>query len=622
MRFPYILLALFVFLVTTGAARAQIADEQSILQLAQSYEQGGQYEDALRFYSDLLTHRPQNTTYFEGVKRCLISLKRYDEAIQYIDRRFSQDPRDAQLLVVRGGIRMLQGEKDSAVADWERAVAINVRDGRVYSLVADQCVNSREYATAVEYLRRGRAALGAPQMYVFEIARASAMNMDFDTAMDEYLNYLVQAPSTLYQIQQQVAQFSELPEALESAVRMTQRKADAYPKDLTLRTLLSWLYMERKDYFGALAVYREMDELKNGGGMEVLRFAQRALNEGAYKPAAEAFSELIDKYPKAPYISDAEFQYARCVEEMGADPELPGALDPGSGGTKYPSTETVASYDGAIRLYEKITEKYPQHPVSSDALYRIAWIKFHRFRDNDGALAILEPIAVSRSRQLGKKDAMLLAGDVLIAQGRLEPGLTQYNAVLSEPGLDPRDRDLAVFRAAEALYFQGSFDSSVSLLQPLTENSDRDIANDALTLITFVQRYRKPGDVPLQRFATAEYYVRQHRSSEAAALFEDIITSFSTSDLRDHAMLRAAELYEELQQPKNAEAKYLSLIDGIEDSILRDKAMFRLGVLYEETLRDPEHATDMYQKLLAAYPWSRYGNEARSRILGLRKEHS
>jgi TolA-binding protein len=378
--------------------------------------------------------------------------------------------------------------------------------------------------------------------------------------------------------------------------------------------------MERKDYFAALGIYRQIDDIKHAGGVELLRFAQRALYEEAYRPAAEAFRELIASHPGAPYLSDAEYQYARCMEEMAYDPELPGALQ--GGGEPPAGAESAGSFDDVIRLYRQVAEKYPQNPVASDARYRIAWITYHEYHDNSAALAILDDLAGTRSRRQGKKDAMLLKGEVLMAQGRLDDGLAQYAAVLGEPALDPADRDRAMFQCAEGLYYRGDFDSCVTLLEPLIENSDRDIANDALTLITFVQRYRKPGEEPLKRYAEAEYYVRQRRVSEAVTLFEDIITTFPESELRDHAMLRAAELYEELRQPKKAEEQYLALINGIEDSILRDRAMYQAGQLYEETLKDHARAMELYQRILEAYPYSQYGDEARARILSLRKEQS
>ena len=197
---------LVVFLaVALPRAHGQAADEINTLRLAQTYEQAGKHEEALRFYQDLFRQRPSNSSYFEGVRRTLTALKRYDEVASLLRQRLAQYPQDFTLRVFLGGLRLQSGQVDSAADEWEKAIAINPKNAQAYSLIADQCVNAREYTRAIDYLNRGREALGSPTMYAFDIARACAMNMDFDAAMDEYIGYLRAAPQTLYQIQQQIS---------------------------------------------------------------------------------------------------------------------------------------------------------------------------------------------------------------------------------------------------------------------------------------------------------------------------------------------------------------------------------------------------------------------------------
>ncbi len=613
----------FLFLIIAALPRplaAQAADERNTLRLAQTYEQAGRYEDALRYYEDLARMNPQNSAYFEGLRRTLTALKRYDDVLRVLTTRMQRQTGEFQLWVHRGGVYLQKGELDSADADWEQAIAIHSKNGQAYSMIADQCLNAREYARAIRYLRRGREALQSPQIFAFEIARASMMSQDFDTAMDEYLGYLRTVPQSLYQIQQQLSMFSEIPEALEAAVRRARVQVDEYPGNESLRYLLSWLYMERKDYAAAYEVYRAIDRIKNAGGMEILKFASRAFNDGAYREAARAFKDVVDEHPGASFLPQAEFQHARSLEELYEKEGVPEALTPE--GTSFPSTESVSSYQGAISLYEDVAEKYPGQPMASESMYRIGLIKFRRFGDTDGALAILKQISQSRRNVFGKADADILIGDIYVARGDLSAAIAQYDAVLPSRQVEDATRRQVQFKIAEAYFFAGRFDTVTTLLNPLIDDVGTDIANDALDLSALIAQYARPGELPLQRYARALFLERQKKYSEAAALTADIIAEFPSHDIVDLAWLKKAELEQRTGNVAAAAESYGSFLAQRPESFLRDRGLFHLAQLAEQQLGDSPRALELYQQLLNDHPYSQFIPRVRERILELRKGES
>ncbi|MCB2204660.1 tetratricopeptide repeat protein [bacterium] len=616
----YIVLFLFLCPLAQQVAHAQAADERNTLRLAQTYEQAGRYEDALRYYQDLSRSNPQNSTYFEGLRRTLTALKRLEDVRQLLTERMQLQPKEFQLWVYRGGIFMQRGESDSAEADWEYAISLNTKNGQVYSLVADQCLNAREYEKGISYLKRGREALGSPQLFAFEIARASAMAMDFDGAMDEYLGYLRAVPQSLFQIQQQLSMYSEIPEALDAAVRRAREQADEYPSSESLRYLLAWLYMERKDYASAYQVYRDLDRIKHAGGMEILKFASRAFNDKAYREAARAFKDVVNEHPDATYLPQAEFQHARSIEELYATEGMPDALTPST--TNYPSTESVSSYQGAITLYEDVAEKYPGQPMASEALYRIGLIKFERFGDTDGALEILKDISESRRNHFGKADADILIGDIQLARGDIDAALEQYNAVLPSRQIEEATRRKLQYKIAEAYFFAGRFDTVTVLLGPLMEEVDTDIANDALDLTALIAQYSDPGELPLQRYARVLFLERQKKYSEAAAQAADLIAEFPTHDIVDLAWLKKAELEERTGDTAGAAESYGNFLATRTESFLRDRGIIGLARLNEEKLGNNARALELYEQLLNDYPYSQFVPQARERILELRKVQS
>jgi len=600
---------------------AQVADERATLRLAQVYEQAGKFEDALRYYQDLYSASPSNATYFEGMRRVLSALKRYPEAIALITERLRTTPSDATLYVHRGGMHVLAGAEDSAKADWEKAIGVNKNNAQTYSQIADHCVNSRLYDLAITYLRRGREALRSPQLFAFEIARANAMKMNYEGAIDEYVQYLRAAPQALYQIQQQIAMYSDIPEAIDAAVRTVQRAARRHSDDVTIRHLLSWLYQERKDYAAAYLVVREIDALQKAGGMEVFRFAARAFDEKAYDVAVRAYRDVIDANPKANFLPQAEYYYARSVEALHDAHGMPDALTPSSSG-RTPGTEAIPSYQGAIALYEEVARKYKGQVVESESLYRIGYIKFSKYRDNVGALDILREISSTRARVFGKADANVLIGEILTAKGDIDGALEQFSSVLRSAQLTESDRLGVTFKIAELFFFQGQFDTAITILQPLTENVTTDIANDALELTSLMQIYRQPGEMPLQRYADALFLERQHKLSQAAEGLADVIATYSSADIQDLAYLRRARILQRMGRYTDAAMTYRDFMRKRSESFMLDRGLFFLAELSETNLGDTAGALSLYQQLLNEHPNSPFAPAARDGIVRLRKGDS
>lgn len=606
-------LAVLLLLCAAGPLRAQVSDEVSAVRLAQSYEQAGKYEDALRFYQTLHTTRPMNSVYFDGLRRCLTALKKYDAAVDLCTRQLDRYPADPALRIARGGLFLAGGHADSADADWERAIALAPRDGRNYQLIAEQLLNARRAGDAVAWLRRGRTAIGAPQMFVFDIARACAMNMDFECAMGEYLDYLAAAPGMLPQIQQQLSQYAEIPEALDAAFRAVKRRADASPADIPLQTLLLQLCVERKDGETALAVAQRLDEAKHSRGLDIAAFAQRCFNDGDVRTAERAWAWLLETYPDAPYRAQAAFSRVRCDEALlDSAASAPAAMQPPG----------AKSWEDVVRMYDEVIRTWPDTPYANESGYRAAFVEFARLGASGAALARLEKVAPQFRAMSGRNDADILAGDIHLARGDADRALERYHAVLASGRTLPQERDVVSFKVAETFWFQGRLDTCLALLGPLADVSDADIANDALTLTILIQQHRKTSEALLIRYAAADYLRRQRRTTEAAAIVADILAKDTASDLSDQCRLTLGELRASVAQFREAADAWRDLIDHRPESILRDRAMSLLADLLAGPLRDTQGAITMYTRILTEYPNGPYAADARARIVSLRKASS
>ncbi len=585
-------------------APAQAADETNLFRLAQTYEQGGRVEDALRYYSDLLTLQPLNQGYFDGVRRCLTSLKRYPEAVDLVTRRMARFPKDVQLPVWLGSLQLRAGNEAAALQAWNAAVDQNPKNEAVYTMIADEAVNNRQYARAVEFLEKGRRNLINERLFTFEMARAYAMQLNFDGAMGEYLAYLVAVPSAQALVQQQIAQFESLPDALDAAFRLTQRAVQDNPKHPPLRYLLAWLAMERKDYDVAFREYREIDRLGKADGTEVLAFARRAMTEKSWRVAIDAFTHLAATYPDGRYTQEAEFSIARCTESLSDEP---GAA---------PDLRMRAA-----SLYEAVVAKHPKNAVTAEARFRLATMAFQRSDGVGEAVAILRDLAPLRRTVIGNCEADILLGDAILASGSIDDAMKHFVALKSLPKLAPKERNTVNFRIAEILYFQGLFDSAAAALVPLTENTSADIANDALALAAHIGQYQEQPAV-LKDYAHAILLERQRNSTEAAAILAGICERNASLPLADRAAIELAGVLHKSGRHSEAAAVLENFLTTRVESILRDEALITLGLLYDAPLNDAARALDCYQRLLVDHPNSIYCGQARERIQVLRKGHS
>ncbi|HXG01696.1 MAG TPA: tetratricopeptide repeat protein, partial [Bacteroidota bacterium] len=264
--------AAVAFIVVTVSSSVLAQDIGAKYRLAQSYEQGGDFENAVTLYRELLMKDPANFLYFDGLRRSLLQLKRYDEAIGLIRHRLSSTPADANLLCLLGSALYQAGNEKDADASWEQAIATDPANPNVYRLVGNSLLEHRLLDRTIALYRRARVACNDPNLFTIDLAQLLAVSMDYAGATAEFLRYLEQAPMQLLYVQNRLAQFTAKEEARTAAIDVVRRELRRR-SDINLHRLLGWLLLEGKRYEEALEVYRAIDRLAKATGAEVFAFA-------------------------------------------------------------------------------------------------------------------------------------------------------------------------------------------------------------------------------------------------------------------------------------------------------------------------------------------------------------
>lgn len=610
-----ILLLIGVLHLLSAQAPVQAQNQAARLRLAQSFEQAGNHEQAERLFEELYRAEPGNVVYFEGLRRTLLQLKRYDEAAAVIRERIAASPPDVNLHALLGSVYYRAGKEPEASAEWERAIAVAPGNAAVYRTVAAVLIENRLLERAAELYRRARPACGDPDLFTADLAGLLAVTMDYSGATTEYLRWLRKNPGQLGFVQGRMTSFTVKEEGRTAAIGVVE--SELGDGDVTLYRLLGWLQLEGKRYPEALAVYRNIDALSRSQGVELYGFAERAFREKAFTIAARAYREAIAVPIAAGRMPHARYGYASALKELGGATDTAGV--PVAAGL-FPVPETRSRFAPAIEEFHRIIADYPRTEFSARSYYQIGLIQFERLFDLDAALASFELVEKELPGvPVLQFDVALKVGTVLMAKGDTLRAARRFEAVAAAPTALPDQQDEATYRLAEVAYFGGGFQKAIELLGSLALNLKADYANDALLLLSFLQENATSVPAALKEFAHADFLARQRRNGEAIPLLLGVISTYPGALLVDDALMKTGALQAQAGRYADALTSFDRLLTEFrESSIALDRARFSTAEIYQFGLNDRGKAIAAYEQLLAEHPGSLLVALARKRIRELR----
>ena len=610
---PFILLTFL--LVLCSQASAQTQDAVNKFRLAQSFEQGGEYDRACQLYGDLARVDSVNYAYFDGLRRCYEQLKNYGAAIAISLRRLNQQPNDVNTMATLGALYYKSGNETRADSVWNAAIAAMPKNVSCYIAVSTVQSDNRLFEKSIATYLRGRKEIGEPTLFVGELAMLYSMMMEYAEATHEYLTILSLNEHEINLVESRLAAFTSKEDGLAAATKAVEEAVAGQPRNVAFRRLLLWLYMEGKRFDRAYEVAKEVDESISSNGAEMISFAGLVFNERSYDVAAKAYRFSIEKYPTMPQLSNAKFGYARAMEELGAAADTTNGVRSSADARV---SESQAGNRGAMELYLSLSKEYPYSEISVQALYRAGLMQYKRYFDLDAALEILDSLLTLPSARQMAPVILGTTGEINVAEGKLEKAAHRYSSAMSSPFALPEEKTQAQFHLAEIQYFECRFDSASSILREIAQTLSDDESNDAILLLHFIKENQAGYADALKEYARAALLERQMKFSEAIPVLTSIVQAFADAPLVENALIKKAELSVVVGQNNEALAAYQKLLSDYPKSILRDKAQFGIGEVYQFQLKEKDKAIHAYEEFLASYPNSLLIEQARKRIRELR----
>ena len=623
-----ILEQLFVLLVLAcfvSPLSAQDTDAEVQLRLAQSFEQSGEWEQAVALFEKLHGIDPNNEIYFEGLQSGYVHLRAYDKAIDITEQRLKSQPGSIGLLASLGGIYCESGSEQKSDSVWNRLIETDKRNIGLYRLVASQLMEHRLFEKAVQTYLAGRKASGNDAAFNDELASLYTVLQQYTAASTEFVKLLKTYPQLLPSIESRIASFTMREAGLHAATDVTRDEVRRDPENIPFRKLDAWLSMEGKDYKTAFEEIKIVDRLGQSNGLDLLEFAQRASKEQSHLIASEAFHEIIDRSHDPTIVSRARFGYARSLEYLSFESDSSASATGTPVSVHFDSlpsriSETKKGFQNVAKLYEAIIHDYPNTDIAAQSYYRIGIVRMEHFFDLNGALESFgKSKAIAPTADLAA-DASIKMSEVYVLQNDLTSARREYQGLLLIP--IPAYQQLIQFRIAELDYFDTKFDSSLTELRRLTKNLNSDYSNDALLLQYFIMENKATAPAALSEYTQADLLMRQRKYSESLARFTELVKLFPTTLLVDDATLKMAELHLLLNRPHDALSTFLHIVNDMPESILRDRAQMRVAETYQHVFMDKEKAIAAYEQILVKFPNSLYVEQARRSIRLLRGDAS
>lgn len=352
--------------------------------------------------------------------------------------------------------------------------------------------------------------------------------------------------------------------------------------------LLIWLYLQRKEFDGALTQAKALDRRLGENGVRIIDIAQLAVNNEDYSAAKDAYSYVIEKGRTSEYYMVARTELLQTtLAEITSMPS--------------PDIEELrklsATYEGAL-------DELGRNAESAIIIKELAHIKGFYLNDAPRAIELLEEtIAIPGLNDRVQAACKLELADNMI----LIDEIWEASLLYSQVDLDFKESPLgheAKFRNAKVSYYTGDFEWAQGQLDVLKASTSKLISNDAIDLSLLITDNfnMDTTTVPMLLFAQADLLAFQNRMDQAFVKLDSITTEYPGHALTDEILMMKADIHTRRGEFEAAATFLQEIMDLYFYDILADDAIFKMAELSHYQFGDLAKAKELYEKLLVDFP--------------------
>ena len=566
--------------------------------LAKNYFEQGEYEKALSLYTKLYK-KSQRFDYFNALVATNQQLENYSEAERLLNKKLSSPRIIPQLYVELGYNYALQNNDSLALINYNKAIQslsgkINYASGigrafEKYNLV-EQAIET--YDTSMK--------INPGVDYNYQLARLYGEQGDLEKMFGSYLDLIKKNRAYKGIAQQNFSLYVTEDPTNEANILLRKTLLQKLQKqpDVMYNELLSWLFIQQKDYKKAFtqekAIYKRMGDDDLSGIADI---AMIAVEDQDYENARLIVNYIIENAPNIETKIEGYQQLMKIKIKTSTKKE-------------YPKIE---------KKYEALLEEFGRGKETYTLQISYNYFLAFELNKKEKAISNLKALSKQNLSRFQNATVKMVLADILVLDEKFNQALIYYSQVQKEVKGSKIAQE-ARFKVAQTSYFKGDFEWAQVQLDVLKKSATQLIANDAMQLSLLIKdnSLEDSTQTALRQYARADLMAFQKKEIEAIKVLEGILENHKGEKIEDEALLKMGELYEIKGEYKKAEVSYLKLIQFYNEDILADDAHYRLAKLYETKLGLPEKAKQYYEQIIFNFENSIYFVEARKKFRSLR----
>ncbi len=577
--------------------------------LAESYFQNADYEKAAVLYEKLNNEFPDNEVFFTNLIESLYALEQYDKVQEILEKRLKKRPKELSLYVNYGNLLEKKGNQAGADAQYQKAVQLLNDDGGVNTCFnlynAFRKINKYEFALqalekTVGFNKRYKPSLA------YQFAETYSQLGNKPKMVEAYLDVAYDPAVDQSAYLKSVFQRILSPEDYDELENQLFVKVQESPTNITFPELLSWLYIQRKDFKSAFVQTKAIDNQMNENGYRVYNLGNIAYNEKDYDAAISCYEYILTKGKSNAMYVIAKRNTLRCRKEK---------LTAGFAYTKE-DLRVLEQY------YESFMKEYDNPSALSELTLDLAELEAFYINDLPKATAILNTLIETPGvpRPI-LANAKLKLGDVYLTQGERWEATLLYSQVDKEFKEDTLGHE-ARYRNAKLSYYFGDFEWAQSQFGVLKTSTSKLISNDAIDMSVFITDNigLDTSEAAMSLYAEAELLVFQNKFEEAFIRLDSIEKAFPKHSLQDDILWLKAQVLIKKRKYEESVPILEKIFTDFKEDIRADNALYTLAGLYAhpQQLNNPEKAKTLYEKLFTDFSNSTLAVDARKQYRLLR----
>ncbi|WP_242157069.1 tetratricopeptide repeat protein [Aestuariivivens sediminis] len=583
-------LSLLLFLVSITIAGQNDA-------IAKDYYNKGEFEKALHEYKKLYAQSSSNINYINQIVSTYQQLEQYDEAETFLLKILERINYPA-FFVELGYNFQLKNEPEKANTYYNKALAsIDVNPNHVFGIA--RLFQSHSLLEEAITAYNKAKALKPDFNFNLQMAQIYGEQGDLEKMFTSYIEFAVSSPIALNNVKRAINDFITEDSTNDNNIilrKILLKKLQEDP-NLLWNKLLSWLFIQQKDFKKAFAQEKAIfnRESESLSGLEEL--ALIALNDGQEDIALEIFTYLINT------AQDIDTQLSAHHNILLLRTKLSNKED-------FPNIKAQ---------YNKIFEQYGKLPQTLDL--QISYAHFLAFYDDkpEAAAQVLDYALDLPLNALQEAKVKLELGDILLLQEKFNKALIYFSQIQRNLKNSTISQE-ARFKVAKASYYKGDFKWAESQLNILKSSTSQLIANDALELKLLISdnKYEDSTQTALKLYAKADLLAFQNKKEESIIWLDKILKDHKTEPIVAQALYKQGQLFEEQSHYEGAITNYELIITNYRDGILVDDALFHLANIYIKQFNEPEKAKALLEQIIFNHADSIYFVDARKQYRALR----